>query len=160
MNMTIANQSCVGCHGHDGDTQGTAGMRHMDGNLYGAGSCNTCHGYLASSWGLPETIVIKAGGAGAHAAHVTYLTTKLNTLTLNFNTDQYGGTGDNWTKVCGVCHDNITSKHLDNTVDVKLSNSYQYGSNLPVYNGIPGGAGAKSCSNLSCHYFTTPLWSN
>jgi predicted CxxxxCH...CXXCH cytochrome family protein len=158
-NMTITT-SCKGCHGHEGDDQGGLGQRHMDGKLYGSGACNTCHGYLASTWGLPETPVINAGGAGAHAAHITYLTTKLNTITLNPDADSYAGGGASWTNVCGVCHDNVGGKHMDNIVDVKFNNNYQYGTFTPVYNGTPGGAGNKSCSNLSCHYFTTPLWSN
>ena len=37
-----------------------------------------------------------------------------------------------------------------------------YGTTNPQYTGISGTSSAttpKTCSNMSCHYFTTPLWS-
>jgi hypothetical protein len=40
--------------------------------------------------------------------------------------------------------------------------SYQFGAAAPVYNGVVGVSSAttlKSCSNLSCHFDSTPVWS-
>jgi hypothetical protein len=39
--------------------------------------------------------------------------------------------------------------------------SFIFGSD-PLYNGVSGtssGTTGKTCSNISCHYFITPLWS-
>jgi len=35
-------EDCAPCHGHNGDTTGAVGQRHMDGVLYGGGDCTGC----------------------------------------------------------------------------------------------------------------------
>jgi len=160
--MTVTSTSCAKCHGHEGDDQGNEGQRHIDGKLFGAGSCNSCHGYLADSWATAT--VINTGGMGAHAKHITYLTTvrfSPTTITLNPDTDQYASAATTWTNVCGVCHGSTASNHMNNTVNVSVSSTYRLSTVLsPVYNGTPGTLVNKNCTNVSCHYFTTPLWSN
>jgi predicted CxxxxCH...CXXCH cytochrome family protein len=159
------SDSCSGCHGHDGNNAGTIGKRHMDGIKYGgggAGGCIGCHGYGVGSWAAASSI--NAEGKGAHEMHISYLTTKRFTVTLNATTDQYGidttGMGGTWTNVCGVCHTGGT--HMDSTVNVAIAAAYLFGTGSPTYNGTPGQSSLtvpKTCSNISCHYFTTPLWS-
>ncbi|MFZ4858145.1 MAG: CxxxxCH/CxxCH domain c-type cytochrome [Desulfuromonadaceae bacterium] len=159
--MTVGATLCAKCHGHEGDSQGKVGQRHIDGKLFGAGSCNSCHGYLADSWATAP--VINAGGMGAHAKHITYLTTVRFSpaITLNPDTDQYASAATTWTNVCGVCHGSTAANHINNTVNVSVSSTYRLSpALLPFYSGTPGTLVNKNCSNVSCHYFTTPLWSN
>jgi predicted CxxxxCH...CXXCH cytochrome family protein len=164
----VANitQDCAQCHGHNGGTGGVAGQQHIDGILNGTGSCNSCHGYQAGSWAAAPTI--NAEGKGAHEIHITYLTTKRfgTTIALNPASDQYASAATTWTNVCGICHANASTKHRDGAVDVALSQTYLFGTSptVALYNGTPATSSAtagkeKTCSNLSCHYFTTPVWS-
>ena len=155
--MNFATQNCNGCHGHEGN-----GSKHIDGILQASGACNSCHGYQAGSWaGAPS---INAEGKGAHEAHITWLTTKrFPTITLNPLTDGYASAATTWTNVCGVCHGNTPGNHDTGTVNVELISAFSFGG-APAYKGTPGTPSAtlnkeKTCSNISCHYFTTPLWS-
>jgi len=159
-------QDCAGCHGHNGDTTGSLGKRHIDGIKWaGGGSCNSCHGYEAGSWAAAPSI--NTEGKGAHESHIRYLTTKRNIVTLNPATDQYnvdtalmGGT---WTNVCGVCHGSTTTNHQNGTVNFSINTAYFFGTaGSATYNGAPGVSSAvtaKTCSNISCHYLITPIWS-
>lgn len=160
--MTITND-CSGCHGHNGGTGGTAGKQHMDGILYGAGACNSCHGYEVGSWAAaPEIDTVNHEGKGAHEKHVTYLTTKRFTVTLTPASDSYASAATTWTNVCGICHGSTPANHQNASVNVTVSSSYLFGTGSTLYSGIPGTSSAanpKTCSNISCHYFTTPLWS-
>ncbi len=158
---TSASQ-CNGCHGHNGDIAGILGRRHLDGIRYasGNGACNGCHGYEVGSWAAAPAI--NGEGKGAHEKHITYLTTNRFTVTLAPATDTYAGATAAWTNVCGICHGSTLANHQNGTVNVALSTAYFFGtSGSATYNGTPGvlAAGNKTCSNVSCHYFTTPLWS-
>ncbi|MDD2856914.1 MAG: CxxxxCH/CxxCH domain-containing protein, partial [Desulfuromonadaceae bacterium] len=155
---------CTPCHSHEGGAGGSVGRQHIDGFKWGsggAGGCVGCHGYGVGTWETAPTINIE--GKGAHEAHITYLTTKLFTVTLDPLNDTYGGTTAAWTNVCGICHAGGTHNvGAGSTVDVSVGSTYQFGSVAPQYSGLPGtssAADAKTCSNISCHYFTTPLWS-
>lgn len=161
--MTIAATSCIGCHGHEGDNQGDVGKRHMDGILFGAGNCDTCHGYQAGSWAGATARAIE--GKGAHEKHIAYLTSKYG-VTLNPTVDQFGSAATTWTKVCGMCH--ATATHTMGEAiggtgrSITFPSSLQFSGSVSVYNGIVGvssGTTPKTCSNLSCHYKQTPIWS-
>jgi hypothetical protein len=162
--ITLAANSCKTCHNHDG----FGDARHIDGILQATpGTCNACHGYGPSlADGKPERAI---EGKGAHEKHVNHLVA-LRALTvagfaLNPNTDQFGA-GDSWTYVCGVCH-NGASHNMGEAVGgtgrtIAFPASYQFGAAAPVYNGVVGVSSAttlKSCSNLSCHFDSTPVWS-
>ena len=158
-------QDCAGCHGHNGAAGGAAGQQHIDGIKWGSGNCDSCHGYQAASW--PTAPVINAEGKGAHVAHITYLTTKRygTTIALTPASDQYASAAASWVNVCGVCHDNSSALHKNGTVNVAINASLEYvfgpAGTVATYNGLPGrlAANDKTCSNISCHYFTTPVWS-
>ncbi len=150
--------TCNGCHGHDGN-----GANHIDGVLQASGACDGCHGYQAGSWAAAP--VINAEGKGAHEKHIVYLTTKRfapTTIVLTPATDGYASATTAWTDVCGVCHGNTATNHNNGTVNISIATTYLFGaSGSPSYAGTPGqlAANNKNCSNISCHYFTTPLWS-
>jgi predicted CxxxxCH...CXXCH cytochrome family protein len=151
--ITIAD-SCVGCHGHEGDTQGSVGMRHMDGIKFGGGStCNSCHGYpplspadFASRGGgfVDASLENYAGGGGHHAVHL------LSTVTI----------ADGFTP-CLPCHPN--SYHNQGGGNVSKSNvnvndvadtGYRFDSNRSKrYDAV-----SMSCSNVSCHFQPTTSW--
>lgn len=155
--MTFASQNCTGCHGHEGN-----GSKHIDGILQASGACDGCHGYQAGSWA--GATAINPEGKGAHEAHIVWLTTKRFTQTLNPATDSYAAATTAWTNVCGICHGSTAGNHTNGTVNIELGTTYQFGLSAPAYKGTPGVSSAtvgseKTCSNISCHYFTTPTWS-
>ena len=168
---TIA-QNCSGCHGHNGDSSGPLGTRHMDGKLIGGGSaCNECHAYTAAEWANPSFIKVassNAEGAGVHVEHINWITANKGITLSAIGDNAVGGFGGgNAGAVCGVCHTNGTlGTHQDSTRTINFgdnSGTYQFGGSLPVYNGNSANLSAttpKTCSNLSCHYFTTPVWSS
>jgi len=160
--------ACGGCHSETLNSSPTsfntifkAKSLHIDGIVQAAGgACDGCHGYQAGTWGVSPTI--NAGGVGAHQKHVVYLTTKRFTVTLTPASDQYGSVATTWTNVCGVCH--LGGAHMNGSVQVFAANNptYFFGSaGSTTYNGVPGTPAtttAKTCSNISCHYFLTPSW--
>jgi hypothetical protein len=147
---------CATCHGANPGATG-----HNNGTLQVSMTCNSCHGYDAASWATAPSIYPE--GKGAHAKHVAYLVANAgNGFALNPTTDQYGS-GASWTNVCAVCHTGAT--HKANGVEVSIRNDFQFGADAPTFNGTPGTSSAvagkeKTCSNISCHYFTSPIWSN
>jgi predicted CxxxxCH...CXXCH cytochrome family protein len=178
-----ANQ-CNSCHGHNGDNTGVLGQRHMDGTRYaqGASACNGCHDYDTvgtapnTTWGTEKNANYGGNGEGigAHAKHIDYLKSRWG-VTLNATSDYTAGfaTG-NALKVCNTCHTKTghqtgTAVHItfgDAPGTLTFGTSAQtlmFGSSNPTYTGVPqtsSATNAKTCSNISCHYFTTPLWSS
>jgi hypothetical protein len=134
---------------------------HIDGKVDG-GSCSGCHGYQAGTWGVSPKLDSNGYAIGAHEKHITYLTTKRFTVTLNPTGDSYGSASPSWTNVCGVCH--IGGTHMNGTLDVFTANNppYFFGTaGATTYAGVWKTANtttAKTCSNISCHYFTSPSW--
>lgn len=164
------SSDCSGCHGHNGETSGVFGQRHMDGKKYGAGSCDSCHGYQVGSWAAKaeRTSTTEGKSTSAHEKHISYLLARYNSFVpsgLNPNGDQFAS-GNSWTYVCGVCHD--TSTHNMNEAipgtgrTISIKTEYKFGGVNPTYNGTVGQSSSvksKVCLNTSCHYFTSPVWS-
>lgn len=151
--ITIAS-ACIGCHGHEGDSQGSVGRRHMDGIKYGGGTaCNSCHGYPPLS---PADFAAKGtdfvdgsvedylGGGGHHAVHL------LPTITI----------GDTFTP-CLPCHPSTNHQQGGATVlsaNVNVNDpadtSYRFDSDRAKrYDAV-----AKTCANVSCHFQPTTSW--
>ncbi|MDD2735491.1 MAG: CxxxxCH/CxxCH domain-containing protein [Desulfuromonadaceae bacterium] len=178
--------TCVGCHSHinsDGLTFNDK-TKHIDGALQAAGgNCNSCHDYdsVGSVWsGAPTNRytttgtwgmnAISAGntGWGAHAKHINYIKARLNISTPLDPLNQTFGVA-NPKYVCGTCHTVNAANHNDANRSINFNDGgnmlapsnaaqqsllYVTGTN-PGYDTI-----ARTCSNLSCHYFTSPAWSN
>jgi len=165
--LTIAGD-CAGCHGNNG-----SGSTHIDGTLQAVGGgCNGCHDYDTTgggvTWGTSNfggTAAME--GRGAHAKHIEYIKTRYG-VTLNAANDAYGS--GNAAAVCGVCHSNLGANHTmgDSTQPRSInfgdgSTTHQVGVTNPLYSGVYNTSSAvnqKTCSNLDCHYRTTPLWSS
>lgn len=166
---TVVGYDCSGCHGHNGDSSGPVGKRHMDGIRSADGNCNSCHAYdtNGSNW-LPN--LSGGSGAGVHAVHINFIKSRLSIATLT-PTGQTFGTGEP-KGVCGTCHTNTNTPAEHTTTGGGVRNinfgdsSYTmgsgYGASMSLLfgsNGSPTFSGAaKSCSNLACHYYTTPSW--
>jgi predicted CxxxxCH...CXXCH cytochrome family protein len=166
---------CAGCHPHNGSRDSTDPLLgrdfHMNGNLEATGYCNTCHDYDTRGtdgllWGKSQMAV---EGFGAHAMHINYLKKRMNVTTMNANEDHYGTA--NFDGVCGVCHSRDINDHQQsnrttstrniNFGDVAHAAARQFGANPPQYNGLTGESSAtrpKTCSNIDCHYKTSPIW--
>ncbi len=173
--FTIASD-CSGCHGHNGGTTGIAGQRHIDGIKYGGGNCDSCHHYdvvgatyaasvwTGGTWGKSVT-GSNAEGFGAHAKHINHIKTRLAiTAALDPVSQTYGSNTP--ANVCGVCHTNTGADHATSgstarTINFGGSTTYQFGPSTPLYNGNSTNSSSvnpKTCSNISCHFQTTPVW--
>ncbi len=109
---------------------------------------------------------------GAHAKHIEHIKTSLGGLVLNPAADTFGA-GSKSDKVCGTCHTIAASNHMTGTRLINFRDgsylsggvggfSLVFGSSNPVYNGVVGTSSSvnpKTCSNISCHFQTTPVWS-
>jgi predicted CxxxxCH...CXXCH cytochrome family protein len=182
-NAMPLTQDCSGCHGHNG-----SGSSHIDGTLQAGGtSCDGCHDYDTQgttpnkTWGLFKNKNYGGfnEGNGAHAQHIEYLKTRWGGLALNPTADYTIGFGKgNAAKICGTCHTNIThstsaptAPRIINfgdglsTVGTSAQALLFSTSGTPLSSAYAGSSTtssatqAKTCSNLSCHYFTTPVWS-
>jgi predicted CxxxxCH...CXXCH cytochrome family protein len=154
--------SCSGCHSHDG----FGDARHINGTLEAAGgACNSCHSYdtVGGVWGSgTHKDGVQAEGWGAHAKHIDHLKAQM-TATLDPSVDTYGSAV--FKQVCGACHSSSVSDHsLANSSarNINFDNRTTYRTGdvaRPFYNGSSASiAKAKTCSNVSCHFTTTPLW--
>jgi predicted CxxxxCH...CXXCH cytochrome family protein len=179
---------CAGCHNHNGSgpthIDGTLyGAGNCDschdydtvGATYAAGR------WTGGTWGKNYLDGTVHEGWGAHAKHINYIKTRLSIATaLDPANQTYGLAGTNPEKVCGTCHSNDTGNHSMGGGTVRSINfgdgtfkmggaaagtSLLFGTTFPaqnpLYNGVSGIASAttaKTCSNLSCHYFITPSW--
>jgi hypothetical protein len=124
----------------------------------GAGvGCDLCHPYLPAQWNnlgsYPYQSATGAEAWGVHAKHITNVAAAKG-VTLDAMTDGYSGN-----VVCGACH-NMSDTHHDSTRSIQMT-SYTFGETTAIYNGTVGVSSAtapKTCSNVSCHYLTTPVW--
>jgi hypothetical protein len=163
--------SCGSCHNtlKNGATNVgnafTDKATHIDGTVQVSMPCNGCHSYdTTDSW----TTTYGVEGIGAHVKHIAYIKARYG-VTLSPSTDQFG-TGAAAT-VCGMCHSNSTGDHsMDQSVNVRNINfgdaagrtARQFGPSTPFYEGTTGTSSSvnpKSCSNIDCHYLTSPIWS-
>jgi hypothetical protein len=156
--------SCVGCHGTVVNAAGAIINKtlHVNGvNNYQL-NCSGCHGYLPTdSWASTYGVE----GIGAHVKHINYLMSRYN-VTLNPTGDTYGSGA--MAVVCGACHSITGTDHTPGNgsastrkINFGGSLSRQFGGAVPFYNGSSLSSSSlkpKSCSNLDCHYRTSPIW--
>jgi len=173
-NTMDINTDCSGCHGHNGYN-----VNHINGTLEASGNCNDCHDYdvvgatyaagvwTGGTWGKAVT-GSNPEGFGAHAKHINHIKTRLGIGAGGLTaTGQNFGSGEP-ANVCGVCHTNTGTNHAMGGSTARSINfgdgstTYQFGPSAPLYNGNSTNSSSvnpKSCSNISCHFTTTPVWS-
>lgn len=151
---------CAQCHNHfnaDGTLNNAA--LHIDGVLQAAGGCDACHGYPPVIGDGKAYIGTGLLGKGAHQKHVNHLLA-LTGLTLDAQNDQF--TSAKVAAICGVCHDTSNANNHMNGNDNRqmlIPAAYVFGpSGSPTYNGNPATTTNKTCSNVSCHFKTSPGW--
>jgi hypothetical protein len=155
------SNDCVNCH------------QHNSGFSKAGATCDSCHGYPPSPGDATATPVRTddgfgyqaVEGKGAHVEHVNHLAA-LSGVTLDPNNDSFGDA--NVSKVCGVCHDMSGATHemgggatANRNINFNGSAAFQFGPAAPAYNGVEDVSSAttpKTCSNISCHFQTTPWW--
>jgi predicted CxxxxCH...CXXCH cytochrome family protein len=176
----VAVGSCSTCHNNvtPGGTYLNSSFldiqQHANGVTTGGGTtCNGCHAYDAADWATTTNNyggTVANEGVGAHAKHITYIKTRWG-ITLNPITD-FGTSGSGYSTgaaaaVCGVCHSTVIGDHMVGGRVINFNNSVarQFGTNnnpTTWYTGVSttsSALNAKKCSNLDCHYGTTPYWS-
>ncbi|MFZ4856908.1 MAG: CxxxxCH/CxxCH domain c-type cytochrome [Desulfuromonadaceae bacterium] len=180
--------TCNSCHGHDGNgvnhidgtlqAAGDCNSCHDYDSVGSVWTGATTNRYTTTgTWGKNA---ISAGntGFGAHAKHINYIKARLSISTALVATNQTFGVGDN-KFVCGTCHTVLEVNH-NSASNPNRSINFNDGGNLlgpshptqqssllyltgtnPSYNyDTTAGTGTRTCSNMSCHYFTSPAWSN
>jgi len=165
--------TCGSCHSNLSNSATNVGNAfankalHINGTINYVSNCDGCHAYDLTGGGTTWTPALTGGsGTGAHIKHIAFIKSRLSIATLT-PTGQTFGSGEP-AAVCGTCHTNTLSEHdngsrqitfgtggTTNTMGAGYSGSMSllFGSTNPSFS-----TGAKSCSNLSCHYFTTPNW--
>ncbi|MBF0327651.1 MAG: CxxxxCH/CxxCH domain-containing protein [Nitrospirae bacterium] len=153
--------NCAGCHGHNGDTAGSVGQRHMDGIKYGAGSCNSCHWFDnatdATAWtttkGSSGLLTNTASAWGAHNKHINHLKTRYGVSWTKDNVTYGSGS---YNLVCGVCHTQTGSEHMVGARNINFNDStaHQFGLSKPIFDNVT----TRTCSNLDCHFKASPVW--
>ncbi|MDO8282426.1 MAG: CxxxxCH/CxxCH domain-containing protein [Thermodesulfovibrionia bacterium] len=157
--VDAAGGGCGGCHDYD-----NAGSNYAGGVWTGG------------TWGkLPHRDDPTNEGWGAHAEHINHIKTRLAITYVLSTSNQTFGTGEP-ANVCGTCHTNTGGNHSTGGSTVRSINfgdgTYKYGgasgtsialmsSTNPTYNGVSATSSLvnpKTCSNISCHYSTTPVW--
>jgi predicted CxxxxCH...CXXCH cytochrome family protein len=183
--LSVCNQ----CHNHINTNGTIADVtKHINGSVEALTGCNACHDYdtvgatfsggrwTGGSWGKSSKDGLTPNeGWGAHAKHINYIKNLLGIAVALNPTSQTFGVGEP-ANICGSCHTNNVANHTTSGSTVRTINfgdstfriggaagaSFQFGTTNPVYDGASGTSSAitpKTCSNISCHYFTTPIWS-
>jgi predicted CxxxxCH...CXXCH cytochrome family protein len=164
-----ATTSCVQCHSMVVDATGKIINKslHMNGSVNVTADCNGCHKYDVTG---TNAWLNTTGTDLTHFKHITFIKNRIGYGALTV-TNQTFGTGEP-AAVCGTCHTNTLSAHNNGTKDVTFgaggttytmgagtanSMSLVFGGSNPVANIIVSGSNV-TCSNLMCHYATTPNW--
>ncbi len=166
--------SCGSCHTNLSASATNVGnafvdkTKHVNGTIEYVANCNGCHAYDVTDGGTTWNPALSGGsGTGAHIKHITFIKSRLGIANLT-PSGQTFGSGEP-AGVCGTCHTNTLSEHDNGSRQITFgaggatpntmgagyggSMSLLFGGTNPAYN-----SGNKSCSNVSCHYFTTPNW--
>ena len=166
--------ACGSCHTNLSNSATNVGnvfvdkALHVNGTMNYVANCDGCHAYDLTGGGTTWTPALSGGtGTGAHIKHIAFIKSRLGIATLTA-TGKTFGIGEP-AGVCGTCHTNTGSEHDNGSRQITFgaggaspntmgagyggSMSLVFGGSNPSFSGA-----AKTCSNLSCHYFTTPNW--
>jgi hypothetical protein len=156
--------------------------------LAAAGDPHGCHDYdtvgatytagvwTGGTWGKsPHQDGAVAQGWLGHVPHINHLKTRLAIGAGGLTpAGQTFGVNEP-ANVCGTCHTNTVGNHVmagDPTRTINFGDltyksggatgfSFVFGASNPVYNGVSSTSSSvnpKTCSNVSCHFMTTPVW--
>jgi len=168
--------SCQSCHSNISSSATNMSNAFADKNIHVNGvinyitACDSCHDYNVrggNTWGKLSMAGANTEGYGAHVKHIQYLQAKYPTFSsLKPGSDNWASA--NFIKICGACHSTIeaTAHSLDKSLNKRQfafdAGARQFGVSAAFYNGSSLSSSAakpKSCSNVDCHYRTSPIWS-
>jgi len=138
---------------------------HINGSLEQVTPCNGCHDYDTTAGGTAWGKTNYGGFSqsnGAHVKHIEFLKTRNPGVTMNPLTDTYGGA--TFLVYCAPCHPTSSAQHsMDQSVNTRqITLTGRDFGGTGTYNGTSATSSAtnpKSCSNIDCHYRTSPIWS-
>ena len=166
-----ATTSCSGCHAMMVDATGKIIDKtlHINGVVNVTADCNGCHKYDTTGTNTWSSVTV--GTDVAHYKHIAFIKTRLGYGALAVTSQTFGTSAEN-VAVCGTCHTTTLSLHNNGAKNVTFgaggtypntmgggtasSMSLLLGGSNPVANGTSGSN--ITCSNLMCHYATTPNW--
>jgi hypothetical protein len=140
---------------------------HMNGSINVTSDCNGCHKYDVTG---TNPWLNTSGTDLAHYKHITFIKGRLGYGALATTGQTFGSSAES-VAVCGTCHTNTLAQHNDGVKQITFgaggttytmgagtanSMSLVFGGSNPVANGTTGVN--ITCSNLMCHYATTPNW--
>jgi len=165
--------SCGSCHTNLSNSATNVGnaftdkTQHINGTMNFVANCDGCHAYDLTGGGTTWTPALSGGaGTGAHIKHIAFIKSRLSIVSLT-PSGQTFGTGET-AAVCGTCHTNTGSEHDNGSRQITFGTGGTMNTMGAGYSGsmslLLGGTnpsfntGGKTCSNIMCHYATTPNW--
>lgn len=140
---------------------------HINRIVEAKSDCNLCHKYDVTG---TNPWLNTSGTDLTHYKHITFIKSRIGYGTLTV-TNQTFGVGEP-AAVCGTCHTNTLAQHNNVTHEITFgaggaspytmgagtanSMSLLFGGSNPLASGTTGVN--ITCSNLMCHYATTPNW--
>ena len=171
--MSNIYNRCGSCHTNLSSSASTVSnvftdkAKHVNGTIEYVANCNACHAYDLTGGGTTWTPALSGGaGTGAHIKHIAFIKSRLSIATLTANGQTFG-VGEP-AGVCGTCHSNTLADHNNGSRQITFgaggttntmgagyggSMSLLLGGSNPYFNTT-----GKSCSNIVCHYASTPNW--
>lgn len=169
-NSHSTSTTCSTCHTNISATDNKTILNkslHINRIVEAKSDCNICHGYDVSG-GVWTSGLTGAVAETSHYKHIVFIKSRLGIANLTPAGQTYG-TGEPM-QVCGTCHTNTLSEHNNGSRQINFgSGTYVMGSGTANSMSLLFGASNPalatnvtrsniSCSNLMCHYATTPNW--
>jgi hypothetical protein len=167
--------SCGSCHTNLSNTATNMTnvfsdkTKHINGTIDYVANCNGCHKYDVTGTNAWQNT---SGTDLAHFKHITFIKNRIGYGALTVTSQTFGSSAEN-VAVCGTCHTMTLSQHNDGSKQITFgaggaypntmgggtasSMSLLFGGSNPSTPTFVSGSNV-TCSNLMCHYATTPNW--
>jgi hypothetical protein len=171
-NSHSTSTTCSQCHKNMSATDNVTFLDkslHINRIVEVTADCNGCHRYDITGTNTWSSSTV--GTDVGHYKHIAFIKTRLGYGALQTVSQTFGTSAEN-VAVCGTCHTMTLSQHNDglkqitfgaggtypNTMGGGTANSMSLllGGSNPSISGTTGTN--ITCSNLMCHYATTPNW--
>jgi len=172
-NSHSSSTTCSSCHTNISAADNKTILNkalHINRIVEAATDCNNalCHKYDVTG---TNPWLNTTGTDLAHYKHITFIKSRLGYGALAVTGQTFGAGSSENVAVCGTCHTSTLSEHNNgskqitfgaggtpNTMGAGTANSMSllFGGSNPVASGTTGVN--ITCSNLMCHYATTPNW--
>ena len=170
-NSHTASTTCSDCHKNMSAADNRTFLDktlHINRVVDVSSDCNGCHKYDTTGTNTWSNVTV--GTDVAHYKHIVFIKSRLGYGALQ-TVGQTFATGENLA-VCGTCHTQTAALHNNGSKDVTFGASGTFPNTMGGGTGnsmsllltgsnpyITGTTGTNiTCSNLMCHYATTPNW--